>query len=61
MTNADKIRGMTDGELADLLIRYEEGACHFCQYHKGPGVCIPPINEGCKTGLLEWLKQEHGK
>lgn len=57
MTNADKIRGMTDEELADwIMMRVEP--CKLCAYCKR-GSCDAPQNKGCEMGRLEWLKQEH--
>lgn len=59
MSNADKIRGMTDEELADWIMRYVE-PCALCAYHKSAGDCSPPPQNGdCESGRLEWLKQEH--
>ena len=59
MTNADKIRGMTDEELADWIMRYVE-PCALCAYHKSAGDCSPPPQNGdCESGRLEWLKMEH--
>ena len=48
MTNADKIRAMTDEELAKFLC--QKTKCHICY---GEEYCSFGQN-----GLLEWLKQE---
>ena len=55
MTNADKIRAMTDDELADLIIR-EIGYC------APTGDCEKSSND-CRACWLDWLKQsaEEGK
>lgn len=45
-TNADRIRSMTDEELAEWI--YTDGCCQ-------EGKCS---NVGCKECWLEWLKQE---
>lgn len=54
-TNADRIRAMTDEELAEIL---SDGCCH--------GLCDCPDNfkgmgetpSDCKACWLDWLKQE---
>lgn len=49
MTNGDKLRQMTDEELAKIM-----RSCTFCAYlDKG---C--QHNGTCTQGFLEWLKQE---
>lgn len=60
MTNGDRIRGMTDEELCDLLWEAHNGTWFspYCQskrecWEKAPG--IP--DEWCKKCLLEWLQQ----
>lgn len=50
-SNGDKIRSMTDEELADKLT----DKCAVCVYHYAEcetKFCI------CEEGVLEWLKQE---
>lgn len=61
MTNADRIRAMTDEELAGIFLRAD--FCKCCEHEKG-GVCnficaYPniPIYEGCKQAALAWMKQ----
>jgi hypothetical protein len=61
MTNADKIRGMSEEELADIFLRAD--FCKCCE-HKKDGVCnyicaYPniPLYEGCKQAALKWMKQ----
>ena len=49
MTNADKIRQMTDEELAEWLD--ECAGCNICTKH-------PVCDIDCFHGYLEWLKQE---
>lgn len=53
MTNADKIRGMTDTELYELLFR---GRCFRCAWYGNCKHTDPYRN--CCTGLIEWLKHE---
>jgi hypothetical protein len=56
ITNADRIRDMTDEELADFLC---VGDCYYCP-------AGDEVRKKCKwdngrqryTGLIEWLKQE---
>ena len=51
MTNADRIRSMTDEELAEWLDRLithcNDGPCFNCF-----------MREACLTSVLDWLKQE---
>ena len=51
LTNADRIRAMTDEELARWRSR---GQCPTWRYH-GDYDCM---NRSCKDCWLEWLKQE---
>lgn len=52
MTEADKIRSMTDEQLADFL-GYE---CPFCiNSSTNGGVC----NLDCEAGVLSWLGKVH--
>lgn len=51
MTNADKIRAMTDEELADWLCDHTD--CYNCEADLGNGLW-----EQCRKVLLERLKQE---
>lgn len=55
ITNADKIRALTDEELADFLDRWEMGDIDysktFCDLCKGQYDC----HNDC---LLDWLKKE---
>ena len=53
MTNADRIRAMTDEELAIILMRYT--ACHTCRLTK---LCKPNPFKSCYEVNLDWLKQE---
>ena len=53
-TNADKIRGMTDEELAEMLDIYTvDEICQYCKYY-GDLAC----NNRCYEGITAWLKQE---
>lgn len=58
MTNADKIRSMSDGELAEFLGRVDDCPCtaccnnlHRCRRNNAP----EPV---CKRHYWEWLKEE---
>lgn len=53
LTNADKIRAMTDEELARKLMRYT--ACHTCDLMK---TCKTDFWSSCYEVNLKWLKQE---
>lgn len=60
-TNADRIRAMTDEELAEFIGRcvdhefHLECVCFLNQF----GYCQYPTR-GCDENALEWLKQEAG-
>lgn len=60
-TNADKIRAMSDEELADIFLRAD--FCKCCEHNKD-GVCnyicaYPniPLYDGCIQAALTWMKQ----
>lgn len=54
-TNADRIRQMTDEELA-ALIANENDFCSLCAY-KSDMLCTK-LPTACTHGFYEWLKQE---
>ena len=55
-TNADRIRQMTDEELAEWLIGNDNcDICALCSF----GACR--VESECGKGILEWLKQEDEK
>lgn len=49
MTNGDKIRSMTDEELARFLINFD--MCIMCQVE-----CAEEYP--CNKGIMEWLRKE---
>jgi hypothetical protein len=52
MTNADKIRGMTDEQLAKFLVEVID--CWYCPtYQECTNV------KSCDNALLAWLQMEH--
>lgn len=52
ITNADRIRSMTDEELSVFLRE------HFkCYSNSCPGIGLCKTNEGKANGLLKWLQQ----
>lgn len=54
MTNGDRIRKMTDEELAEMFDIYEiDEVCNCCAYHHNNS-----CHNRCYAGILEWLKQE---
>ena len=53
MTNGDRIRAMTDGELGELINRMY--SCSFCIYSEKAGPCL---QKDCATGVSQWVKQE---
>lgn len=55
LTNADRIRSMSDEELADFMA--EIMYCVKCwKFDKEQGICTRA--SGCNSAMLEWLKQE---
>ena len=61
VTNADRIRAMSDEELSDIFLRAD--FCKCCEHEKD-GVCnyicaYPniPLYDGCKQAALTWMKQ----
>ena len=64
MTNADKIRSMTDRELAEWLEENDDQdyfCTTRCPYFDGVFGCVNSnsASNSCLEGRLEWLKQEH--
>lgn len=59
-TNADRIRSMTDEELAEFLLKVQNAYAEPCM--TGDGVCkwedYPTHDKGCKDCFKEWLQQE---
>lgn len=62
MTNADRIRTMSDEELAELLISAD--FCEECEYCDKVWGCryyeAHPdgvLNDGCKQAAISWLRQ----
>ena len=53
LTNADKIRQMTDEELAAWFAPHMK--CSLCQNMNKPSGCSP---KECRKYALQWLKQE---
>ena len=54
MTNGDKLRQMTDEELAKFLSVH--GRCTVCAWQDDNGECGRHVT--CNSGVIEWLKQE---
>lgn len=64
MTNADRIRSMTDDELADFLNNVNSAYAEACMTGEYGNTCkwedYPTHDKGCKDCFLEWLKSEGG-
>lgn len=56
LTNADRIRAMSDEELADAWMK-DVAPCHRCVYTEECECDEYVTIEKCKEGLLKWLKQ----
>ena len=58
MTNADRIRSMTDEELAEFVENASDASttCEYCIpiSYKADGCCTG----GCRNGILNWLQEE---
>lgn len=56
MTNADKIRQMSDEELAKIVVRarYFDKFCEIVLAGENPGFC----DDDCNECALDWLKRE---
>ena len=52
MTNADRIRAMSDGELEKILV---EPKCKHCSNENRTRNCY---TMWCSQGIAEWLKKE---
>ena len=61
-TNADRIRSMTDEELAEWLAKQKykkptfDGWLPLCNNVMGPRMCH---EDGCEKCWIDWLKQEN--
>lgn len=60
MTNSDRIRSMSDEELAEFLLKVNTANEHPCMIDGGD--CkwedYPTRNKGCKDCFLEYLRKE---
>jgi hypothetical protein len=56
MTNADRIRAMSDEELADELMT-RLVLCQYCEYQNECENDEFVTAEKCREGIVEWLKQ----
>ena len=52
-TNADRIRAISDEELAEFLNRLKE-PCDYCQLAVVEGACTETL---CDDAMLKWLQQ----
>ena len=54
ITNGDKIRSMTDEQIAEMLDIYSlEKICDYCTEQGDPS-----CHHKCNKGILAWLKKE---
>ena len=54
VTNAEKIRSMTDQELAVFLSRDLKEPCDYCQLAVFEGACTETL---CDDAMMKWLRQ----
>ena len=62
MTNADKIRSMSDEKLAAWLwnrVDFSTYCNEMCLFMTGTICRKRPAVDSCADGMLEWLRQEH--
>ena len=57
-TNADRIRAMTDEELAEFLLNRDLGVVEKAS--KAVGFTYKVDREPCLVNVIDWLKQEAG-
>lgn len=64
MTNADKIRSMTDEQLADEMLKFPD-VCEQAGFCKNDVLCNDTLDRGeiipegmCRTCLLNWLQKK---
>lgn len=64
MTNADKIRSMTDEQLADEMLKFTD-VCEEINFCHNDQLCNDVLDRGeliekemCKRCLINWLKKE---
>ena len=55
MTNGERIRSMSDEELADFLDDVPGNVCECCSREQYDEKCE---SIACVDGIIEWLKQE---
>lgn len=59
LTNADRIRAMTDEELAEWISKHMYCAeCMFFNDDNGTCNYDKRYGKGCNGAMLDWLKQE---
>ena len=54
MSNADRIRAMSDEELAVFLSRDLKEPCDYCQLAVFEGACTEKL---CDDAMMKWLQQ----
>ena len=62
LTNADRIRAMSDEEMAHTILTVD--FCEGCEHYAENGICLfilkhpnEPLYDGCKKALLDWLRK----
>lgn len=56
LTNAQRIRAMTDEELAEFIYYHKQEACSCCELTETDGSCTETL---CVNATLRWLKQPY--
>ncbi len=58
MTNADRIRAMSDEELAEWILNgVSTDPCDYCEYNNGYCDGFPCVGKADAETIKEWLKQ----
>ena len=61
MTNADRIRAMTDEELAEWIRNgISSDACDYCEYNNGYCDGSPCRGKAEAETIVNWLQQSYG-
>ena len=56
VTNADRIRAMSDEELAAAMLEINSGLCDYCA-PQGTFCADCGEDSACRAGVLAWLRQ----
>ena len=58
MTNGDRIRQMSNEELAEMLDKFHIYKCEYCKYHYIKGFSCVVERPKCSAGIKAYLESE---